>query len=219
MSSFLTEPESKFLERTRVALTNAGSHAEIKPLLASFGMDETKLNEGWSLYEKAKTSWENKQKEDAETQVASNAYHKAYEELESLFKRHRDQAQIFFKKQPDFLILLGVRGPFPSSYNKFFDKTKEFYMAIQSMPEIQEKLTLCQITPEVVADCLAKHQALLSLRADYEKEVGESQASTQSKNAALIELKEWKDNSDSLAKIALYDKPQLLEVLGIFVRS
>lgn len=219
MSSFLIEPESKFLERSRVALTNAGSHAEIKPLLASFGMDETKTTEGWSLYEKAKTSWENKQKEDVETKLASNAYHQAYEELEALFKRHRDQAQIFFKKRPDFLILLGVKGPFPTRYNVFFDKTKEFYTAIQAHAEIQEKLTLCQITPEVVTDCLAKHQALLSLRAEYEKEAGESQASTQSKNADLIGLKEWMDNFDTLAKIALYDKSQLLEVLGIFVRS
>lgn len=47
----------------------------------------------------------------------------------------------------------------------------------------------------------------------------ESQQATQSKKAALLQLKAWMDKFDATAKIALYDKPQLLEVLGIFVRS
>jgi hypothetical protein len=50
-------------------------------------------------------------------------------------------------------------------------------------------------------------------------ELGEYQDTTKSKNAALFELKEWMDDFVGIAKIALYDKPQLLEVLGIFVRS
>ena len=211
--------ESKFLERSRIALTNAETHLEIKPLLASFGMDAPKIAAGWVIYNKAKTSWEFNQKEDAETTLASNDYKKAYAELESLFDRHRDQSLIFFKKRPDFLIKLGVKGNFPSKYNEFFDKVKEFYTAIQKNPDIQTQLLLCKITPAIVKDCLAKHQALLSLRAIYDKESGESQATTVSKNADLLILKDWMEDFDIIAKIALYDNPQLLEVLGILVRS
>lgn len=219
MNSNSSLTEAKFLERARVALTNAESHEQIKPLLASFGVDDTKIAEGWAVYEKAKTSWENNQKESTDTGLARNKYFNAYGELESLFKRHRDQSLIFFKKLPDFLILLGVKGRFPKNYTDFFDKTKQFYTAVQAHPEIQEKLTLCKITPEVVSDCMVKHQELLTIRAEYEKENGESQASTKSKNADLIDLKEWMDDFDTLSKIALFDNPQLLEVLGIFVRS
>jgi len=78
---------------------------------------------------------------------------------------------------------------------------------------------LCKITPAIVADCLSKHQSLLALRAIYDKESGESQESTQSKNTDLLNLKEWMEDFDIIAKIALYDNPQLLEVLGILVRS
>ena len=76
-----------------------------------------------------------------------------------------------------------------------------------------------KITAKIVNDCLAKHKILLEERANYDKELGESQDSTVSKNIALLELKEWMDDFDDTAKVALYDTPQLLEVLGIFVRS
>lgn len=219
MSTNLFTSESKFLERSRIALTNAETHTEIKPLLASFGMDAPKIAAGWVVYNNAKNSWESNQKEDAETNLASNVYKVAYDELQSLFKRHRDQCLIFFKKRPDFLIKLGVKGSFPVKYNEFFDKSKEFYTAIQKNTDIQEQLLLCKITPEIVTDCLSKHQSLLALRAIYDKESGESQVSTQSKNADLLNLKVWMEDFDIIAKIALYDNPQLLEVLGILVRS
>ncbi|MEX2592575.1 MAG: hypothetical protein WD426_07350 [Anditalea sp.] len=44
--SRLFSSESKFLERARTALANAESHAEIRALLADYGMDENQLLEG-----------------------------------------------------------------------------------------------------------------------------------------------------------------------------
>ncbi|HKM44519.1 MAG TPA: hypothetical protein VJY12_03570 [Dysgonamonadaceae bacterium] len=67
--------------------------------------------------------------------------------------------------------------------------------------------------------CLSKFDELLSARANYDKELGESQDATDVKNAAMTQMDEWKEDFDVIANIALYDKPQLLEVLGIFVRN
>lgn len=219
MNTNLFTSESKFIERSRIALTNAEAHEAIKPLLSDYGMDENKIAEGWVVFNKAKSIWEFNKQEDAETKNASNSYKQSYGELQSLFKRHRDQTLIFFKKQPDVLISLGVKGKFPFKYNEFFDKTKQFYQTIQNNPEIQSKMQLIKITPEIITGCLLKHQNLLSQRANYDKEYGESQEITKSKNTTLLELKDWMEDFDAIAKIALYDKPQLLEVLGIFIRS
>ncbi|MBN2669912.1 MAG: hypothetical protein JXR60_11890 [Bacteroidales bacterium] len=207
------------MERSRIALTNASEHAEINPTLTSFGMDATKLAEGVEVYNNAKLVWELNQKEDSETEIASNSYKASFNELKSIFKRHRDYVLIFFKKQPDVLSSLGVKGRFPAKYNQFFDKVKQFYGTIQSNVLLQTELDKIKITSVIVADCLAKLNTLLTERAKYDKELGESQDATKSKDAALMELKEWMDDFDAIAKIALYDQPQLLEVLGIFVRS
>jgi hypothetical protein len=213
------EIESKFLERSRVALTNAQSDTTIKPLLAEYGMDDEKIAEGWGIYNTTKTTWEQNKKETAETKIASNTYREEYDQMRILFKEHRDKTLIFFKKQPAILIRLGVEGRFPDNYRDFFDKTKLFYQTILENEEVQQKTSLIKITPEVATEALAKHESLLARRAEYDKEFGESQEATKSKNAALIELKEWMDDFDSIAKVALYNQPQLLEVLGIFVRS
>jgi hypothetical protein len=219
MSTPIIRNESKFLERSRTALSNAQSHTEIAPALSSFGMAEEQLSVGSQIYNNAQAEWEANKKEDSESKVAKNSYKAVYNDLEALFKRHRDWVLIFFKKHPDILVKLGVKGRFPNSYNTFFDKVKLFYSTIQSDSAIQSELSKIKITPELATECLSKLDTLYDERANYVKELGESQASTKSKNAALLELKDWMDDFDATAKVALYDKPQLLEVLGIFVRS
>lgn len=211
--------ESKILERIRIALTNAESHAEIKAVLAEYGIDEPKFTEGWQKYHVAKSTWELNLKEESETRLASNSYHTTYAALEMKFKRHRDLTQILCKKDPDTLIQLGIKGRFPSKYNEFFDKTKLFYSSLSTDTVIQAKLAILKLTPELAISCLAELDILLKLRADFDREMGESQAATVSKNASLHELIDWMDDFDTLAKIAFYDTPQRLEILGIFVKS
>lgn len=219
MAKSLRIPESKFLERSRTALTNAEANVEIKTALADYGMDTAKIAEGKNVYENTKAVWDLHTKEDAETAIASHTFTESFNELQALFKRHRDHTQTYFKKHPDVLVSLGVKGEFPRKYNEFFDKVDQYYSTIQSTPAIQEKMNVIKINETVVASCIAKFKALLADRSNFDKEIGESQNVTKSKNAALFELKDWMDDFDALAKVALYDKPQLLEILGIFVRS
>ncbi len=211
--------ESKFFESTRTALGNAEAHPEIKAALAALGFDEAKFVEGWALYNKAKGIWETTKDEELETKLASNAYYKAYSKLETTFKRHRDLTRILCKKDPDKLIQLGVKGQFPSQYNEFFDLIKLFYTTINTNTDIQGKLSLIKLTPEVATVCLADLNTLLTLRLEFDKEMGESQATTVSKNVVLNELNDWMDDFDTLARVALYDTPQQLEILGILVKS
>jgi len=217
--SNLKKSESKFLERTRIALTNAASHAEIKAALEKFGVDAAKFAEGWQVFDVAKTSWELNKKEESEKQLACNSYHATYSALEMKFRKHRDIAQIFCKKDPDTLIQLGVKGRFPTKYNEFFDKCKLFYTVVNTNADLQAKLAVIKLTPEVTVNSLAELDNLLVHRANYDKEMGESQIATVSKNAALHDLREWMDDFDTLARVALYDTPQHLEVLGIHVKS
>ncbi|WP_321316177.1 hypothetical protein [Labilibaculum sp.] len=211
--------ESKFLERSRIALSNAELHPDIKAALIPFGVDAAKIAEGWAVYNKAKSVWELNAKEAVETSVASSAYSKVYGELEAKFRRHRDLTRILCTKDPDTQVRLGVTGYFPSKYNEFFDRVKLFYTTLAANALIQEKLAVIKLTPELATACLAELDALLVLRSGFDKEMGESQAATELKNAALHELSDWMEDFDILAKLALYDTPQRLEVLGVLVKS
>jgi hypothetical protein len=215
MKPKLSISESKFLENSRITLTNAESSSEIKAIIADLGYDEAKIAEGWQIYHTAKSAWEQNKKESTETRLASNAYHAKFSALQLTFKRHRDLSLILCKNDPDILIQLGVQGRFPTKYNEFFDKVKLFYTEAKDNASVQQKLAIIKITPEVATNSLSELDELLKLRADFDREMGESQTATVSKNQALSELIQWIDNFEIILKVALYDQPQHMEILGI----
>ncbi len=53
---------------------------------------------------------------------------------------------------------------------------------------VQNKLAFIKLTPEIAATCLAELEEVLALRANFDKEMGESQVATVSKNVALHNL-------------------------------
>lgn len=211
--------ESKKLEQARIALTNAEANQEIKSTLADYGMNSEKIAQGKLVYENTLSLFEQNEKETAESRIASNDYKIVFQEVESLFKRHRDHTILFFKKQPQVLIALGVGGRFPYTYTDFFNKVKQFYGGIKSDPAIQEQMSKIKITPDVVEHCLDKYNLLLEKRAIFDKEMGEAQAVTKTKGAAFAQLEDWMDDFEAIARIAFYDSPQMLEVIGFHVPS
>jgi len=60
---------------------------------------------------------------------------------------------------------------------------------------------------------------LRTARTLYLKEIGESQDSTKIKDSAFAKIDSWMMDFNAVAKIAMGDNPQLLETLGILVRS
>ena len=60
---------------------------------------------------------------------------------------------------------------------------------------------------------------LETARAVYLRELGESQEATRTKDAAFAKIDDWMGEFYAVAKIALEEKPQLLEALGKSVKS
>jgi len=176
MKARLFVSDSKFLERVRTALTNAQNHAEIKALMADFGMDENKLAEGQKLYEYARSIKELFDREVIESKLSSNVYQQEFEDFQAVFKKHRDFVRIYFKEDPQIWLNLGIKGRHPRKYNEVFDRAKAFYTAAQQDPSLQQQLDQVKITSEVVTDSLAKLDYLMSVRSHFDRETGESQA-------------------------------------------
>ena len=86
--------------------------------------------------------------------------------------------------------------------------------SINLAQESDKKITLDDLT---AADTLIGD--LEAARAEYLREKGESQDATKEKDAAFAKMDDWMSEFYAVAKIALEDKPQLLESLGKFVRS
>ena len=61
-------------------------------------------------------------------------------------------------------------------------------------------------------------EAVEGLNAAQEEEKGEAQQATQTRDEAMDVLSDWLEDFLDIAEVALADRPQLLEALGVVVR-
>lgn len=99
------------------------------------------------------------------------------------------------------------------------EETRAFYQLLDTNETLRNQLKQLKITEQDIKNQLQLLGEVEKSYADYQKEKGESQQATKDKNQAFATLEKWVRDFYSVAKIALEDKPQLLESVGKFVRS
>ncbi len=132
---------------------------------------------------------------------------------------HRKKAKVIFRNDPKTMDKLAVSGSLSKAYIKWLETVKKFYSVALKDNKIQGKLVRLKITADDLTATNTMISDLEAARAEYLREKGESQDATKAKDAALEKMDDWMSEFYAVAKIALEDKPQLLESLGVFVRS
>lgn len=211
--------EAETLEQYRVSFENVEIQSEIAAIMAEFGFDEASITTGKALYTKTRDAYNFNKKEDDETSETYINFTVARENLAKTYTLHRKKAKVIFRNDPNILNKLALTGSLPTSYIKWLEVVKKFYSVAIGNTAIENKLLRLKVTSTDLANAVAEIGALTSARAEYLREKGESQNSTKSKDKAFGEIDDWMSEFYAVAKIALEDKPQLLESLGKFVRS
>ena len=102
----------------------------------------------------------------------------------------------------------------PAAYMNWLETIRKFYTTLNEDAALLQKLARFKVTAEDVTAGLAQITVVEKARAEFLRESGESQAATDTKDTAFAQLDEWMGEFYAVARIALEDKPQLLEVLG-----
>ena len=213
------QTEAEALEQYRVSFENVEKQPEIATIMAEFGYAETLLTEGKTLLTKTRQAFDFNKKEDDETTEAYKNFTELKENLAKTYTLHRKKGKVIFRKEPTTLNKLALTGSLPTAYIKWLETVKKFYTVAAADSDIQSKLVRLKITTEEINGTIQLITNLELARAEYLREKGESQDSTKSKDKAFGEIDDWMSEFYAVAKIALEDNPQLLESLGIFVRS
>ncbi len=215
--SNLTDAET--LEQARVAFENVGNQPTITAALTEVGIDTAYIDEGKAIFVNTRQAYDLNKVEDDETSVAYQAFDAKRAEVDASYKKDRKKAKVVYRKDNVTADILGVSGQMPRSYVKWFEITDKFYTSALANRVIVGSLSRYGITEQSLTATKTKITELASLRSKYLAEVGESQAATQTKDQAMLELENWMSDFYAIAKIALEDKPQLLESIGKFVRN
>ncbi len=102
---------------------------------------------------------------------------------------------------------------------KWFEITIAFYSSLLRETEFLGTLAQFKVTPERLESEREGVNNLKLLRDDAMKEKGEAQEATRTRNEKLDALEDYCIELRVLAEIAMEEKPQLMEKLGILVRS
>lgn len=219
MNFYLSTTQAKYIEKSESALVNAKTNPEISPLMSKFFYNDVKLDEGMGLCGNAREAYSNNTKENKQSKQAQNKFDTTHDAIKAKYLRDKELCGRMFKKEPDVLIDLGVFGNTPANFELFVNHLTDFYGFIINNESVQTKTSLIDLGLEEATACLDQLKQLVEYKREYKVEQGESQNATKTKDQAIFELKEWMDDFDNIAQVALYDQPQLLETLGIFVRS
>jgi hypothetical protein len=206
---------AKKLSAFQLALTNA-KDPEILSATEAFNYDEDKIAEGEVLLNYAQQLNIKQEKEYGEQYTATDTLTKAIKEFtKTIYKPHLNLARNLFSSNPGIQAAMALNGPRKSSFEEWSNQVSLFYNNALSTPEIGEKFEELNLEGETFQMCLDKLNGLNLMRAAQKKESGEAQQATDDRDKAFDQISEWMDLYYTVAKIALADKPQLMEKLGI----
>jgi hypothetical protein len=206
------------LTKWGISLTNAVQQPEIALSMGELGYGTEKINEGTAKLAFTQQVYDVNKTEDDETSEAKEILKTVKKQLDQTYRKHRRRAKVVFMHEPVILQQLGIDGSVPGAHAEWMEMVRKFYTEAAT-PEILPRLELWQITAADTTAGIALVDDVVAARANYLREIGESQDATQAKDQAMGEMERWMRDFYAVARIALEDHPQLLEALGIVVRN
>lgn len=207
------------LAAAQTAINNTLSDAEIQGMVAQYGYPAEKLSEGKRLYDSAFTAV-NAQVAVAGGQYQATADLKAREAAaRSAYQELAQVARAAFLREPDRLAALGLRGTAPKATAHFIAQAGGAFQNAMSLPDVKAVLAAYGLNDGKLQDGKAKIDAYARANEAQEAAKGSAQQATQNQDAALAAMNQWTAHYIKIARVALRDKPQLLEKIGVSART
>lgn len=203
------------LENYRVALDGGLNHPFINLQMSSLGYDNEKIEEGKALHAKVLEFETLKNQRHGNQQGMSDSLKTDREAARKLYMKHVSFARLAFKEDKAVWQKLQLSGKRKTSIAGWLAQSRYFYEEVTHVSDI---MATVGITAEELQQAWAMIEAVAQARTQWIKEVGDAQLATQKRNQALHELDAWMQRYLKVARLALEEDEQLLEVLGVVVK-
>ncbi|MCR9249382.1 MAG: hypothetical protein NXI20_03130 [bacterium] len=206
------------LEASRLLICNS-QEADVAPLLANVGVNTDYITDGQNLYQETIQLFEAQQKEYQEQHLAFDEFHLAKDELQEKRRKTLKLVNILARNDRDLQQRLKIPFSQIGTLDKWIDESIAFYNRLLNEPEFVGKLERFKYDTVAIQADIASFEELKELRNKAVAEKGQAQEATRLRNTKLDELDDYTRELKGIASLALETKPQLLEKLGIVVRS
>ena len=214
----MTRPHTTIAEQldmARLAIANTLGDAEIQSLVAALGYPAEKMSQGRALYEAAVSAVNAQQAAAGAQQEASRAHDEAKEVARDAYQALSKVARAVMLTDKARRTAMGLNGPMPRTTAGFIAAATTLFDNAQGIPELAEY--------GYDAERLAAERARITayIDADNRQEAakGAAQQATREQEQALRALNEWTVQYIKIARVALREKAQLLEKIGVAART
>ncbi len=202
-----------------LAISNALSDEQVKTYLAEYGYDDTRLNEGKALYDTVQELQQKQTREYGEQYEATDALNAKRAEASAVYMNHVKIARVALQENRGAFQKLNINGKRKASLSGWLAQATQFYINATTDADIIAAMGKFNVTEQKLLAAKQLIEETVSLNAAQEKEKGEAQQATVERDEALDALEFWLSDFFAIARIALEEKPQLLEKLGIVEKS
>ncbi len=207
------------LSRAETLITNSLSDTTIQSYVGKYGYTADRLNEGKALLDAATGVKDTHVAASGAKKVATAAEGGLRKAAEDAYQSYSTIAKGVFQKDKESLAKLGLDKPMPRTEAGFIAAGKTLFDNASSDEKIKAAMANDGYDDAKLADEKAK---ILAYEAAVDAQAaanGASQDSTQEQTKAVKALADWVSGYMRVARVALKEKPQLLEKLGILVRN
>ncbi|MCP4603512.1 MAG: hypothetical protein GY847_23840 [Proteobacteria bacterium] len=224
----MTKKLGSLLRRAEEFITNGQSNAQVAEKMAAYGYDAARWAEGQALLDTAKEQVRANEAAFAaqlgKTDTFSAAFDEAWDQSQSLARLCAE----LFKGQTEILRLLGlhqkrdastgeseIAWPRKRNLDHFLAWARNIYAVAQENAEVVATLGDYGYAAERLSEEAAEVEAVAQADSEQEIAKAEAQQSTVERDEAVEALGVWMRKAQTVAKLALKDKRQLLELMGL----
>lgn len=211
------QTHDRLVQQARIAATNA-RQPEIALLLADYGFDDEALDALDAALAEAETAMRTQTQEYGEQYAATDRREAVEAEVRALHKRHVKMARLAFAEGTEGHTRLGLGTRRPDATEAFSRTARTFYGTVKDDDALRPDLDRRRLTAATADEALARLDAFDAAVAEQASETGQAQQATATRDAALARLHGLYRDLASTAAVALADRPQLRERLGLLER-
>jgi hypothetical protein len=211
----MSEKIAAKLHRIENSLLGVENNTEIQMELSKYGYTADRMKEGKLLLLEAIRLEEAKTEEYSDQYVATGEAGKRWTAVYAQYMITLKVTRVAFKSQPGMLARFNATGTRSRSLSGWLNDARTLYDNMLKNPDAVETMAHFGYTAERLQRELQEVNEVAGLYGKQVNEKGEAQQSTQGRDKAFDTLFNWYSDFRAIVRVALYEKPQLLESLGI----
>jgi len=207
------------LNSAHIAIANSLANAQIQAYLKEFGYTPERIQQGKLLYEAALAAHQQQRADYGDQRTATTALKQTWNTAKKSYMRYVKVARIAFRDNAGVATRLELEGDRKKTLSGWLAQANQFYANLLNAPELLTQLREYGITADKLQAGQAEVQAVDAANLSQKTEKGDAQTATQTKEKAIAALQSWMSDFTRIARLALESDRQLLEGLGIVVKS